>query len=140
MFILTKTPLIEFIRDKRFEDPEVGGAVSFEGRVRNLNEGKKVRLLEYQAYEEMALKEGEKILQEALKKFPIKKAFCVHRHGQLKVGELAVWVFVTARHRREAFEACQYIIDTVKRRVPLWKKEYYEEHSETWVGCHGCQH
>jgi len=140
MFFLTQNDLLEFIKKNRLEDPEVGGAVSFEGRVRNFNVGKKVRLLEYQAYEKMAIKEGEKILKEAKEKFPIKEAICVHRHGKLQIGELAVWILVTARHRKEAFRACEYIIDTVKSRVPLWKKEVYEDSSSSWVGCIGCQH
>jgi len=139
MFILQEDSLEDIINKTTLENPEVGGAVSFEGRVRNVNKGKKVTLLEYQVYEEMAVLEGKKVVEEALKLFPIKEAICVHRYGSLKIGERAVWILVTSKHRKEAFKACQYIIDEVKNRVPLWKKEFYEDESEAWVECLGCK-
>jgi len=139
MFILQEDSLEDIIKKTTLENPEAGGAVSFEGRVRNVNKGKKVTLLEYQVYEEMAVLEGKKVVEEALKLFPIKEAICVHRYGSLKIGERAVWILVTSKHRKEAFKACQYIIDEVKNRVPLWKKEFYEDESEAWVECLGCK-
>ncbi|MBG08973.1 MAG: hypothetical protein CME68_09460 [Halobacteriovoraceae bacterium] len=139
MFLLQEESLEEVINKTTLENPEVGGAVSFEGRVRNVNKGKKVTLLEYQVYEEMAVLEGRKVVEEALKLFPIKEAICIHRYGQLKIGERAVWVLATSKHRKEAFKACQYIIDEVKKRVPLWKKEFYEDESKAWVECLGCK-
>ena len=139
MFLLQEDSLEDIINKTTLENPEAGGAVSFEGRVRNVNKGKKVTLLEYQVYEEMAVLEGEKVVEEAFKLFPIKDAICVHRYGQLKIGERAVWILVTSKHRKEAFKACQYIIDEVKNRVPLWKKEFYEDESEAWVECLGCK-
>ena len=118
--------------------PKVGGIVTFEGTVRNHNEGYKVSSLEYQCYEEMAQKEGELIVSESLKKFDIEQAFCIHRMGHLKIGEMAVWVYAAAAHRGQAFLACQYIIDEVKGRVPIWKKEHYLNKDPQWVACHQC--
>ena len=109
----------------RLLDPTCGGYASFEGWVRNLNEGERVTALEYEAFAPLACKEAERILSEAAGRFGIDHAACVHRMGKLAVGELAVWVGVSARHRDEAFRACRYIIDEVKHRLPIWKKEHY---------------
>ncbi len=109
------------------QDPSCGGYVAFEGWVRDHNEGRRVLRLEYEAFEPLALREGERILAEARERFGIERAYCAHRVGALAIGELAVWVGVSATHRGESFEACRYIIDQVKHRVPIWKKEYYEE-------------
>lgn len=120
------------------EDHAAGGYVSFEGWIRNENEGQEVRRLEYEVYEPLAIKEGEKILAEARKKFPIRHAACVHREGLLELGECAVWVGVSAAHRDEAFRACRYIIDEVKLRLPIWKKEHYVNGDSGWVNCERC--
>ena len=115
-----------------------GGYSSFEGWVRDHNEGKSVSLLEYEAYEALAVKEGERIIAEALEKYQIDKAACVHRVGALAIGDLAVWVGVSAAHRDAAFQACRYIIDQVKVRVPIWKKEHYSQGNSGWVNCEHC--
>ena len=115
-----------------------GGFVTFEGWVRNRNDGQDVTLLEYQAYERLALKEGERIMAEALERFPFEAAACVHRVGALEIGDLAVWVAVSSVHRDEAFKACRYIIDEVKHRVPIWKKEHYVNGDSGWVNCEAC--
>lgn len=119
-------------------DPACGGYTSFEGLVRNHNEGMSVRHLEYEAFEPLAIKEGERIVAEAVERFGIEHATCVHRIGDLAIGEMAVWVGVSARHRDEAFRACRYIIDEVKHRVPIWKKEHYENGDSGWVNCERC--
>jgi adenylyltransferase/sulfurtransferase len=119
-------------------NPEAGGYASFEGWVRNHNEGLAVTRLEYEAFEALAVKEGERILAEARSRFPILDAACVHRVGSLGIGELAVWVGVSAHHRDEAFAACRYIIDEVKHRVPIWKKEHYVNGDSGWVNCERC--
>jgi molybdopterin synthase catalytic subunit len=121
-----------------FLNPRVGGVVTFEGRVRNHNEDKDVSSLEYEVYPELAQKEGEKIIQEALTKFDIVDVYCVHREGHLQIGEMAVWVIATSEHRENAFLACQYIIDEVKARVPIWKKEHYVNQEAIWVRCDKC--
>lgn len=118
--------------------PRAGARVIFDGIVRNHNEGLDVKSLEYQAYEGMAVKEGLKIVDEAMAKFDVISGHCVHRVGHLQVGDIAVWVEVYSEHRREAFEACQYIIDEVKLRVPVWKREHYVEKAPEWIACHRC--
>jgi adenylyltransferase/sulfurtransferase len=120
------------------EDPACGGYATFEGWVRDHNDGRRVRRLEYEAYVELAVKEGERIVAEALRRFGVRHARCVHRVGDLALGELAVWVGVSAGHRAEAFAACRYIIDEVKHRVPIWKKEHYVDGDSGWVNCERC--
>ena len=116
-------------------NPEHGGFCAFEGWVRNSNEGRDVDGLEYEIYDELAQAEGERILSEAAVRFGGIDAHAVHRSGALKVGELAVWVGVSAAHRGEAFAACRYIIDQVKHRLPVWKKEHYLGGNTAWVAC-----
>jgi molybdopterin synthase catalytic subunit len=115
-----------------------GGFVSFEGWVRDQNEGMEVTRLEYEAFLELAVKEGERIVTEAYRRFPLKNALCIHRVGSLALGDMAVWVGVSAVHRGEAFDACRFIIDAVKHRVPIWKKEYYRNGDSGWVNCERC--
>jgi molybdopterin/thiamine biosynthesis adenylyltransferase/molybdopterin synthase catalytic subunit/rhodanese-related sulfurtransferase len=119
-------------------DPACGGYASFEGWVRDSNEGRRVTHLEYEAFEPLAVKEGERIIAEAVARFGIEHAACAHRVGDLGIGEMAVWVGVSARHRHEAFLACRYIIDEVKHRVPIWKKEHYDSGDSGWVNCERC--
>jgi len=119
-------------------DVAAGGFVSFEGWVRNENEGREVRRLDYEAFEELALKEGARIVAEAIERFGIRGARCVHRLGELGLGEVAVWVGVASGHRAEAFAACRYIIDEVKHRLPIWKKEHYLDGDSGWVNCERC--
>ena len=119
-------------------DPASGAYCGFEGWVRNLNDGQQVQRLEYEAYDPLAVSEGEKILAEAMQKFPHLHAHCVHRTGLLEIGECAVWVGVSAPHRDEAFQACRYIIDEVKGRLPIWKKEHYVDGNSGWVNCERC--
>jgi molybdopterin/thiamine biosynthesis adenylyltransferase/molybdopterin synthase catalytic subunit/rhodanese-related sulfurtransferase len=116
-------------------DPETsaGGIVVFEGRVRSSNEGKKVLSLEYEAYGALAEKEGSRVVEEALARFPLTAAACVHRAGHLQLGEVAIRVEVAAGHRREAFAACEWIVDEIKKRVPVWKKEHYADGPSEWL-------
>jgi molybdopterin synthase catalytic subunit len=112
-----------------------GACVTFEGWVRDQNEGQPVLSLEYEAYAPLAEKEGNRILEEARQKFAIEAAAGVHRVGHLALGEIAIWVGVTARHRGAAFDACRYIIDEAKARLPVWKKEHYASGATTWINC-----
>lgn len=116
-------------------DARAGGFVSFEGWVRNLNEGRAVLRLEYEAFGELAEKEGKRILEAARQSFGVFDIRCVHRTGLLELGDLAVWVGVSSRHRGAAFDACRYVIDEVKTRVPIWKKEHYSDGESGWVNC-----
>jgi len=122
----------------RLFDPAAGAYCGFEGWIRNENEGQAVLRLEYEAYEPLSLSEGEKILVEAKSLFPHLQAHCVHRTGMLEIGECAVWVGVSAPHRDEAFQACRFIIDQLKVRLPIWKKEHYADGHSGWVNCERC--
>jgi len=120
------------------QDPACGGYAAFEGWVRDENEGRRVLRLEYEAYEPLAQSEGLRILTHAREKFGVVRVACAHRIGELAIGELAVWVGVSAVHRGEAFDACRYIIDQIKHRVPIWKKEHYSAGDSGWVNCEHC--
>lgn len=115
-----------------------GGFVAFEGWVRDHNDGRRVLRLEYEAFAPLAVREGERILAEARERFGVQHVRCAHRIGALAIGDIAVWVGVSASHRGECFEACRYIIDEVKHRVPIWKKEHYESGDSGWVNCEHC--
>ena len=119
-------------------EPACGGFACFEGWVRDHNEGAKVRRLEYEAFEALAVREGERIIAEAVARFGVTRAACEHRLGDLAIGEVAVWVGASAPHRHEAFLAARYIIDEVKHRVPIWKKEHYASGDSGWVNCERC--
>ena len=123
---------------KKLFDPAAGAYCSFEGWIRNENEGQSVLRLEYEAYEPLALSEGQKILSEAQQQFPHLQAHCMHRTGLLEIGECAVWVGVSSPHRDEAFQACRFIIDQLKVRLPIWKKEHYADGHSGWVNCERC--
>lgn len=112
---------------------DAGAYASFEGWVRDHNDGRAALGLRYEAYVALAVAEGAKIVEEALTKFAIADAACVHRIGDLAVGDLAVWVGVSAAHRDAAFAACRWIIDEVKSRVPIWKHERYAEGDAAWL-------
>jgi molybdopterin/thiamine biosynthesis adenylyltransferase/molybdopterin synthase catalytic subunit/rhodanese-related sulfurtransferase len=137
-FSFATTVIDTEVERQRVVDPACGGYASFEGWVRDHNEGQQVRHLEYEAFEMLAMREGERILAEAIERFGVEHAACVHRVGDLQLGEMAVWVGVSARHRQEAFMACRYIIDEVKHRVPIWKKEHYVNGDSGWVNCERC--
>ena len=138
MFNLSKDPLEHLNLKQGLLSNASGGFACFEGWVRNHNDGKNVIALEYEAFDKLCETEAEKIFIEAQQKFDVIKMKCVHRTGKLKVGDMAVWVGVSAPHRDDAFKACRYIIDEVKKRLPIWKKEYYENGDSGWVGC-SCQ-
>lgn len=119
-------------------DTHCGGYTAFEGWVRDHNEGQKVTRLEYEAFEALGVAEGERIMQEARERFGVQRVLCVHRVGTLELTDVAVWVGAAAAHRDEAFKACRYIIDEVKHRVPIWKKEHYVSGDSGWVNCERC--
>jgi molybdopterin synthase catalytic subunit len=115
--------------------PQSGGIDVFIGTVRDATKGKTVLRLEFEAYEPMALKEMQKIAEQAFEKWPVQKLLIHHRTGILKVGEIPVIIAVSCAHRDAAFEACRYVIDTLKQTVPIWKKEIFED-GEVWVAAH----
>jgi molybdopterin synthase catalytic subunit len=132
-FRLSETPFDTATLRAGLLDARVGGYASFEGWVRDHNEGRAVAGLRYEAYAGLAQTEGEAILADAVGRFEILDAACVHRTGDLAIGELAVWVGVSAAHRDAAFAACRWIIDEVKARVPIWKHERYAEGDTGWL-------
>ena len=137
-FRITQTPIDSESARNALQDLGAGGYVSFEGWVRDHNEGQDVARLEYEAFQELGVQEGERIIAEALRRFPAKHALCIHRVGTLTLSDMAVWVGVSSVHRGEAFDACRFIIDEVKHRVPIWKKEHYRSGHSGWVNCERC--
>jgi molybdopterin synthase catalytic subunit len=111
----------------RLKLPEDGAAVVFEGVVRNNTRGRRTLYLDYEAYEAMALKQMEDLREQARSRFAVRAVTLVHRLGRLKIGETSVLIVVASAHRGTAFEACRWIIDTLKKTVPIWKKEYFED-------------
>jgi len=109
---------------KRGED---GAVLAFEGVVRNQTRGRRTLYLDYEAYEEMALEQMESLARQALEQFQIRDVAIVHRLGRLAIGETSVLIAVLSAHRAAAFEACRWLIDTLKRTVPIWKKEHFED-------------
>ncbi len=137
-FRFSTTALDTAALQRELRDDACGGFAAFEGWVRNHNEGHAVTRLEYEAFAELAEKEGARIVAQAIERFGVTRAACVHRIGSLAIGDVAVWVGVSAAHRDEAFRACRYIIDEVKHRVPIWKKEHYVNGDSGWVNCERC--
>ncbi len=134
-FSISENPIeLQTLRTDLLHDAS-GAYVSFEGWVRNHNEGQAVEALEYSAYKPLAEKEGQRIIAEAIERFGTESAACVHRIGPLAIGDIAVWVGVSSPHRGPAFDACRYIIDETKARVPIWKSEHYQNGKTEWVNC-----
>ena len=133
-------PLISITRQRLDRDalvdavshPGVGGIVVFEGVVRDNARGKQVRYLEYDVYPEMAVQQIREIVAEAERRWGVERVAVAHRVGRLEIGEASVIIVVASAHRGEAFDACRYIIDTLKTTVPIWKKEV-ATNGEEWV-------
>ena len=132
MAYLSATPIDLAILIARIESPAHGGVASFLGQVRDHHEGRTVRGLEYSAYGPMAEEECARIVAEAERRWPVRVAL-EHRVGALAIGDIAVAVAAGGAHRDEAFAACRFVIEEVKRRVPIWKKEFYQDGAVEWV-------
>jgi molybdopterin synthase catalytic subunit/molybdopterin converting factor small subunit len=111
----------------KLKHPADGAAVVFEGVVRDNTRGRRTLYLDYEAYEEMALRQMDSLAEQAFHRFPIRDVAMVHRLGRLEIGEASVFIVVASAHRAAAFDACRWLIDTLKRTVPIWKKEYFED-------------
>ncbi len=130
-----ETPLVRLQREPidaeallaQLKQGEDGAVVVFEGIVRNNTRGRQTLYLDYEAYESMALAEMQALVQDAKQRFAVREIALLHRLGRLKVGETSVWIAVAAAHRAAAFDACRFTIDTLKKTVPIWKKEYFED-------------
>ena len=133
LFRLSGTPFDVAAQREAMLHARAGAHASFEGWVRDHNDGRAVSGLHYDAYARLAEEEGARVINEAIDRFDIVDAACIHRTGDLEVGDLAVWVGVTAGHRDAAFAACRFIIDEVKSRVPIWKRERYRDGDAGWL-------
>ena len=121
-------------------EPEDGALCVFTGVVRNHNDGKSVLYLEYEGYEEMVVSIFDEISAEAKTRFGVTRVRIVHRLGRMEIGDTSVAVAVSSPHRKEAFEACRFAIDTLKHKAPIWKKEFYADGSSWLEGPGGCAH
>jgi len=135
MFALTNEAIESETLKERLKDDRAGALLIFEGVVRNHNEGKKVSALSYEACESLAQTEAERIFAEARQRFEIVNCIVVHRVGDLQVGDAAVFVGVSTAHRDQAYSASRFLIDEIKKRLPIWKKEHYTDASSAWVNC-----
>ncbi len=116
------------------DEGNVGATNLFVGKTRRFTNGRETLRLEYDLYPEMAVAELERIAQEALGRWPLERVVLFHRFGEVECGEASVVVGASAPHRGEAFESCRYLIDTLKAKAPIWKKENYADGTEEWVG------
>ncbi|MCA0393378.1 MAG: molybdenum cofactor biosynthesis protein MoaE [Proteobacteria bacterium] len=132
-FAISGDPIDAAALRARLLHDQAGAFAAFEGWVRNHNEGRPVGGLHYEAYTALAEAEGERIVREALERSGALDACCVHRVGELAIGDMAVWVGVSAAHRGVAFDTCRWIIDEVKSRVPIWKHERYLDGQSDWL-------
>ena len=132
-FELTELPIDVAALRRELDDPHCGAIACFEGIVRDHNDGRSVQRLEYQSYSDLALREGQAIVDAIAAASQARRVLCVHRVGVLAIGEVAVWVGVAAAHRGAAFDVCRHVIDQVKLRVPIWKNEHYADASSGWI-------
>jgi len=133
VFQLVDRPIDLAALDRAVRDAKAGAIVTFVGTTRNENAGRRVRRLEYEAFASMATKEMRTLAAQAKRRWPLRKVAMAHRTGVVPVGEASVAIAVSAGHRREAFEACRWLIDRLKEIVPIWKKEHYRG-GEVWIG------
>ncbi len=139
-FAITFAPLLVEEIYQLAGSPANGAVVVMSGTVRNQTDGKAVIALEYQAYEPMALRVFYQIAAEIRQKWTDVNCVVIHhRIGHLRIGEISVLVAVGCPHRSEAFEACRYVIDTLKHNAPIWKKEHWQDGSSSWVSIGACE-
>ena len=133
--------LDEAIDDQRrkdlLQDEQCGALATFEGWVRNHNNDSRVTSLTYYGYEKLAINQGKRIIEEAKRLFDIENAVAIHRIGALEIGDMAVWVGVSSKHRYPAFDACKWILDTIKADIPVWKQEFYKDEPSKWLSNNG---
>jgi molybdopterin synthase catalytic subunit len=132
MIVLTSSPLDLVAAEAHLQEPSVGGIVTFAGTVRNHNHGREVLYLDYEAYEGMALPMLTTIADEMKRRWPLVRVAILHRIGHLDIGDAAVFIGAASAHREAAFDACRYGIETLKRDVPIWKREVFVG-GQVWV-------
>lgn len=133
MFTLSSEPIHSDRLRRECSLHTAGAVVVFEGVVREFSQSRKVTKLAYEATQALANAEYELIVQEAMRRYPVLWTRCVHRIGEVPPGETAIWLGVACGHRAEAFEACRFIIDEIKARLPVWKKEIYDDGESEWI-------
>lgn len=133
MFAISEGPINTAQLKQEISEPDSGALVEFSGTVRNQNHGRAVIALEYEGAPELAAAEFARIEAEAQAAFTVRRIYCVHRVGLMKPGDTAVWIGVTALHREAAFSACQFVINQLKQRLPIWKKEFYADGDSGWI-------
>jgi molybdopterin converting factor subunit 1 len=129
---LTREPIDRDALVATLKQPGDGAVVVFDGIVRDNTRGRKTLYLDYEAYEEMALAEMQKLAREAGERFAVDRVGVVHRLGRLEIGESSIVIVVSSAHRAAAFDACRWLIDTLKRTVPVWKKEHFAD-GAVWI-------
>jgi len=135
MIFITEAPIDTQAVIEAVQADGAGAINVFIGTVRNQTQAKPVTQLDFEAYDSMAVKKMQEIADQASEKWPIQKVAIVHRKGCLQIGEAAVVIAVSTPHRKASFEACEFIIDTLKQVVPIWKKEIFED-GAVWVAAH----
>ena len=135
MVALTSNPIDVASALKYLQSDQAGAIDFFLGVVRDNTQERSVDRLDYEAYDRMAISEMQKIVDEAHSRWPVLRCTVIHRTGTLLIGEIAVLIGVATAHRADAFDACRYIIDTIKQTVPIWKKEIFSD-GEIWVNAH----
>lgn len=133
VFSISDQPIETAVIKQHMLEKQAGACVTFEGWVRNHNDGKSVQRLQYDVFATLAEREGKRIVEEVLARYDVHDAICIHRTGMLEIGDIAIFCIVTSSHRKAAFDACQEIVDQVKARVPIWKKEWYTDGVSEWI-------
>lgn len=134
MFILTAQPIDHVALRERIQRRDAGALIVFEGWVREMNAGRAVVSLEYEAAPDLCQSEADAIIAEAAQKFSVLEISVAHRTGHLQLGDMAVWIGVASAHRAASFDACRYVIEEIKKRLPVWKKEHYADGDSGWIG------
>ena len=133
LFTLSAAPIDPAPLEAELRSPAAGAVVTFIGRVRNHSQGREVLRLEYEGAEALARHQFDELAREARAAYDVHEIGCTHRVGALEIGDIAVWIGVSAAHRAAAFDACRFLIDELKRRLPIWKKEYYADGDSGWI-------
>ena len=136
-FALLDTAIDEIRLKKALNNDSCGALATFEGWVRNHNNAQPVSHLTYYGYEQLALNQGKLLIAEAKQRFDIQHAVAIHRIGALNIGDMAVWIGVTASHRYPAFDACRWLLDAIKADIPIWKQEFYPDQDSKWLSNNG---
>lgn len=140
LFLLTPDPIDIPQFQALLADPECGALVGFEGRVRSHHEGRQVLSLEYEAYADLAVAEGNRILDSVRWKYGLRQILCVHRTGTLRIGDASIWIGALSEHRQEAFEGVNRAMHEIKSTVPIWKRVHYVGGGGAWLLCHEPAH